>query len=469
MTRKGRASSCVWTSTVTLRSCMHSSRPDCVLGDARLISSTSTRLANTGPGRKSKRPSRELKTVVPTTSAGSRSAVHWMRAYCARTERANARASAVLPTPGWSSTSTWPSASNATSTSLTTSSAALTARPTLVRRRSPSDATAAGSRRGGLVTDRDVSDRARLRARRLLAAGELAHRRLGVGRPHERLAHEHRVDPHAFELLDVGAGGDPRLGDHGLACGDVGEQLERAPEVDAEVRQVAVVDPHDVDVELERGLELALVVDLDERVEVELARLGVQLRELAGPERANHQQHRVGARHLGLDELVAVDGEVLAQHGQVGGGDRLAQVVERAAEVLLLGQDRQGGRTAALVGPGDLANLRALADHPGRRRAALVLGDHRGSGLRQGLPEGTALAPGLDLPLELRERPLAPALLEPLAGRREDALEPHAHAAGASRRLASRYRSSTASAAPESIARSAARTPPIRSSAAPAT
>ena len=54
-TTNGRASSCEWTSTVTRRSCMHSSRPDCVLGDARLISSTSTTFANTGPGRNSKR------------------------------------------------------------------------------------------------------------------------------------------------------------------------------------------------------------------------------------------------------------------------------------------------------------------------------------------------------------------------------------------------------------------------------
>ena len=34
---------------------MHSSRPDCVFGDARLISSTSTTLAKIGPGRNSKR------------------------------------------------------------------------------------------------------------------------------------------------------------------------------------------------------------------------------------------------------------------------------------------------------------------------------------------------------------------------------------------------------------------------------
>ena len=50
ITRNGRASSCVEPSTVTRRSCMHSSSPDWVLGEARLISSTSTMFANTGPG-----------------------------------------------------------------------------------------------------------------------------------------------------------------------------------------------------------------------------------------------------------------------------------------------------------------------------------------------------------------------------------------------------------------------------------
>ena len=79
---------------------MHSSSPDWVFGEARLTSSTSTTFANTGPGRNSKRFSRWLKTFVPTTSAGSRSAVHCTRAYSASIERASARASAVLPTPG---------------------------------------------------------------------------------------------------------------------------------------------------------------------------------------------------------------------------------------------------------------------------------------------------------------------------------------------------------------------------------
>ena len=93
------------------------------------------------------------------------------------------------------------------------------------------------------------------------------------------------------------------------------------------------------------------------------ARLAVQLVELVVVEHGDDQQDRVGAGRRGLVELVAVDDEVLAQHRQLGGRDRLAQVVERAAEVRALGEDRQRRRAAALVGLDDVGHRRALADH----------------------------------------------------------------------------------------------------------
>src|SRR5918912_1506754 len=152
-TTNGRASSCEWTSTVTLRSCMHSSNPDCVFGEARLISSTSTTLAKIGPGRNSKRLSRWLKTLVPTTSAGRRSAVHWMRANWRSVARASARARVVLPTPGRSSsrmcpsaaihTSAWSSSSRRTWTAPVSAWAMRRASPTAVS--SSASATRSGS------------------------------------------------------------------------------------------------------------------------------------------------------------------------------------------------------------------------------------------------------------------------------------------------------------------------------------
>ncbi len=88
----GRASWRVSPSTVTCCSAIASSSADCVFGIARLISSTRTTFANTGPGRNSKSRSRWLKIERPVTSVGWRSGVHWMRVECAPLDRAGDRA-----------------------------------------------------------------------------------------------------------------------------------------------------------------------------------------------------------------------------------------------------------------------------------------------------------------------------------------------------------------------------------------
>ena len=58
---------------------MHSSSADWVLGEARLISSPTTTLAKTPPGRNSNSRVSWLKTDTPVTSLGSRSGVNWIR------------------------------------------------------------------------------------------------------------------------------------------------------------------------------------------------------------------------------------------------------------------------------------------------------------------------------------------------------------------------------------------------------
>ncbi len=98
---------------------MHSSSADCVLGEARLISSPSTRLAKIGPGLNSNSRSSWLKALTPVMSLGSRSGVNWTRRTEQSIDRASALASSVLPTPGTSSISTCPSASSTVRASLT--------------------------------------------------------------------------------------------------------------------------------------------------------------------------------------------------------------------------------------------------------------------------------------------------------------------------------------------------------------
>src|SRR6185312_2093825 len=189
--------------------------------------------------------------------------------------------------------------------------------------------------------------------------------------------------------------------------------------------------------------------------------------ELARFERGDDQQDRVGPDGRRLVELIVVDDEVLAQDRQARRLARLAQILERPAEVRTLGQDRQRGGAGALVGTDDLRHGRALADRARRRRAALVLGDHADAGMHERLGERAVLAAHDQLLLERRERDRVAALLHLAAGRVDDLLQ-RVHAT-ASSLVKATYCSSLASAAPASTAASAARTPCSGLSAPPLT
>src|SRR4051812_37315325 len=78
------------------------------------------------------------------------------------------------------------------------------------------------------------------RLRRLFLPREVAAGGLGIGRPHRRLAHEHRVDAYPLELLHVRPRADAGLRHDGLPRGNVGQELERHVQVDREGREVAV-------------------------------------------------------------------------------------------------------------------------------------------------------------------------------------------------------------------------------------
>ncbi len=97
-------------SALTWRSSIASSSADWVFGEARLISSASTMLANSGPGWNTKLSLARWKTLTPTRSVGSRSGVNCTRFHVQSIDAASALARLVLPTPGTSSMSRWPSA-----------------------------------------------------------------------------------------------------------------------------------------------------------------------------------------------------------------------------------------------------------------------------------------------------------------------------------------------------------------------
>ena len=122
-TRNGSSSLWLSVPTVTVCSCIASSKADCVFGVARLISSASTRLAKIGPfsNRKLLLPSSFTIMLVPVTSLGIRSGVNWIRLKDSASTLLIVRTSIVFPSPGMPSSSTFPPASIASITCRMTS------------------------------------------------------------------------------------------------------------------------------------------------------------------------------------------------------------------------------------------------------------------------------------------------------------------------------------------------------------
>ena len=116
----------------------------------------------------------------------------------------------------------------------------------------------------------------------------------------------------------------------------------------------------------------------------------VQADQRAGLERRDDQQDRVGAAGQRLVHLVLLDDEVLAQDRQARRRRaRRARSASAPPKRLSSVSTDSAAAPRALVGADDVGQLEVGADHAGRRRAALVLGDHREPG-RAPARRGTA-------------------------------------------------------------------------------
>src|SRR5215211_6640016 len=115
-TRNGSGTGWLVLPMVTWCSCITSSRADWTLAGARLISSASRKLQNTGPSSVSKPPWSGRQILVPTRSEGTRSGVNWMRWKLPPNTWAKVAMVRVLASPGTPSSSRCPPDNNATRT-----------------------------------------------------------------------------------------------------------------------------------------------------------------------------------------------------------------------------------------------------------------------------------------------------------------------------------------------------------------
>ena len=90
---------------------------------------------------------------------------------------------------------------------------------------------------------------------------------------------------------------------------------------------------------------------------------GRQLSHLHVIQCRDDQQHAVGAQGTGLDNLVRVNHEILADHWQLARRAGLLQEQVAALEEVDIGQYRQAGCAALLVALGNVFRIKELADH----------------------------------------------------------------------------------------------------------
>ena len=220
------------------------------------------------------------------------------------------------------------------------------------------------------------------------------------------LADQHRAGAVGGVAGDVGGPGDPGLGDEHPVGRHQGRQLGERGLVDVEGLEVAGVDADQLGAQRDRTLGLGLVVHLDQHGQAELAGLVVQPAQVVVGQRRDDEQHEVGAGRAALEELVALDDEVLAQQRGLDRGADRPQVVEAAAEPALLGQHADRGGPARGVRRGERGGVGDVGEVALARAAPLDLGDHadprrrgrRASGRgrevrRPGRPAGRPRAP----------------------------------------------------------------------------
>ena len=161
-----------------------------------------------------------------------------------------------------------------------------------------------------------------------------------IGRAHQGLADERRVEAQRPPAGDRGRVADARFGDDEAIVRHELAQAHRPLGVDRQRPQVAVVEADQAGTGRERPLELPLVVRLDERLQPKVQGGSDQAPEARRRVEAGQQQDEVRPGRPQQGQLARIDDELLGQDRDADGRPHRAQVVDRAAEPVRLAQDR---------------------------------------------------------------------------------------------------------------------------------
>ena len=144
--------------------------------------------------------------------------------------------------------------------------------------------------------------------------------------------------------------------------------------VDSKKRVARVRETNDVD----RAQQMIDIVHLEERSHAQLGGENLKVDDVALGNGLGDEEDRIGTSGARFPDLIDIDDEILAKHGQL---DRVANhvdVFELAAEVMLVGETGDRAGTVSGVGLGNGDGVEVLADHSRGRAFALDLGDDMG-------------------------------------------------------------------------------------------
>jgi len=160
------------------------------------------------------------------------------------------------------------------------------------------------------------------------------------------------------------------------------DEVERCLEIDFKGAKVTVVDADGVGAcgaeDVEEAIELGGGVDFDEDVKGESAGARGKIAEVGVGQGGDDEKDGIGAMGAGLDDLLLVDHEILAQAGDFDGGGGEVEIAEAALKEGLVGEDGESRGSAGLQARSEPARIEGCADESFGGRGFFDLRDDRG-------------------------------------------------------------------------------------------
>src|SRR5688572_27352049 len=202
----------------------------------------------------------------------------------------------------------------------------------------------------------------------------------------KRCSHQDRISPGISRPYHIRLPAHPAL-DHGHAvCRNPPHDLEGRIHVDGKRIEIPTVDADDGGTGVQRGAQLPLGVDLNQRLQSQLRRVTKQGLQ-PGTQHTDDEQDRRRSCGPGLQDLDFIQHEILEQHRHGGPPGSDPEVLDRSPEKRTIGQDRNRRRVVLGVKTGAGYGVKVFPDRPRRRGPTLNLRDHSHDFPPQSTPE----------------------------------------------------------------------------------